>query len=224
MFGAEPGTVTKGSEMRQKSKIAILSCGYGGGVGALKRMGANHMGLSDSELQPLVNAWRKANPNIVKLWRDVDKAAKATIRKKSYADLGCLSFEYLGKMLCIKLPSGRRLYYIKPKIETNSKGYDEITYEGVGPQHKWSRINTYGAKLVENCIQAIARDILFDAMQRLHATGLDIVLHCHDEAVLEASPKVSLEAVCELMARTPPWAKGLPLRADGYESFFYKKG
>ena len=223
MFGAESGTVTKGSEMRQKSKIATLACGYGGGAVAMMKMGAKEFGLDEKELQSLVNAWRAANRKIVKLWRDVDKAAKKAIREKTYADLEHLNFEYRGKMLCIRLPSGRRLYYIKPKIETNEKGYEEITYEGMGPQHKWCRINTYGAKLVENIVQAIARDILFDAMQRLNSAELEIVMHVHDEVLIEASPGVSLEAVCELMSKTPLWAKGLPLRTDGYESQFYKK-
>jgi DNA polymerase len=224
MFNAPPGSVVKGSEMRQKSKIATLACGYAGGINALKAMGALEMGIKEDELQPIVDAWRKANPRIVRLWREVDKAAKHTIRTKSWYDTGMLNFDYRGGMLTIRLPSGRRLYYIKPRIEPNRFGGESITFEGIGTQHKWTRIDTFGAKLVENIIQGIARDVLCDAMQRLERAGLEIVLHCHDECLIEASPGVSVEAVCKLMTRPPNWANDLHLRAEGFEGYWYKKG
>jgi DNA polymerase len=185
-------------------------------------MGAVDMGIQEDELQGIVNAWRSANPRIVKLWRDVDKAAKHTIRNKSFFDLGRLNFDYRGGMLAIRLPSGRRLYYIKPRIETGKNGYEQITFEG--DAHVWTRQETYAAKIVENITQAIARDALFDAMRRLEAAGLEIVLHCHDEILAETSPGVSVESVCELMTRPPVWAKDLYLRAEGWEGHYYKKG
>ncbi|GHV28210.1 hypothetical protein FACS18948_6830 [Clostridia bacterium] len=202
----------------------VHNCGYGGGTNALIKMGALDMGLKPDELQGIVDKWRAANPHIVRLWKDVDKAAKHTIRTKSFYDLGLLNFDYRGGMLTIRLPSGRRLFFIRPRVEKNNYGYEQITYDGEGPQHKWCRLETYGARLVENCIQGIARDVLCDAMQRLERTGLSIVLHCHDEVVVEASPKVSVDAVSKLMTRSPDWAKDLKLRAEGFESLWYKKG
>ncbi|MDD3277205.1 MAG: DNA polymerase, partial [Kiritimatiellales bacterium] len=223
MFRVPIEEVTKGSPLRQKGKIAELALGYGGSVGALKAMGALEMGLSEMELRPLVNAWRLANPNIVRLWWDVDKAAMTAVRNRTTEQTHGIHFEYRGGMLFITLPSGRRLSYVKPKIGLNRFDSESVTYEGVGATKKWERIESYGPKFVENIVQAISRDILCHAMRRLNAAGLDIVMHVHDEVVIEASPGVSLEAVCRLMSETPPWAKGLLLRADGFDCEFYKK-
>lgn len=223
MFRVPIEEVTKGSPLRQKGKIAELALGYGGSVGALKAMGALEMGLSEDELRPLVNAWRLANPNIVRLWWDVDKAAMTAVRNRTAEQTHGIRFEYRGGMLFITLPSGRRLSYVKPKIGLNRFDSESVTYEGVGATKKWERIESYGPKFVENIVQAISRDILCHAMRRLNGAGLDIVMHVHDEVVIEASPSVSLEAVCRLMGETPLWAKGLLLRADGFECGFYKK-
>ena len=223
MFRVPIEEVTKGSPLRQKGKIAELALGYGGSVGALKAMGALEMGLSVEELRPLVNAWRLANPNIVRLWWDVDKAAMTAVRNRTAEQTHGIRFEYRGGILFITLPSGRRLSYVKPKIGLNRFDSESVTYEGVGATKKWERIESYGPKFVENIVQAISRDILCYAMRRLDDAGLNLVMHVHDEVVIEASPGVSLEAVCRLMGKTPPWAKGLLLRADGFECSFYKK-
>lgn len=223
MFHVPIEEITKGSPLRQKGKIAELALGYGGSVGALKAMGALDMGVAEEELQPLVNAWRTANPNIVRLWWDVDKAAIAAVRERTTADTHGIRFECKSGMLFITLPSGRQLAYVKPKISLNRFGSDSVTYEGVGGMKKWERIETYGPKLVENIVQAISRDILCHAMRRLAGAGFSIVMSVHDEVVIEASPGVSLEAVCRYMSETPPWAEGLLLRADGYVCPFYKK-
>lgn len=207
--------------LRQKGKIAELALGYGGSVGALKAMGALEMGLAEEELQPLVQAWRSANPNIVRFWWDVDRAVMNVIRDRSADETHGIRFEYRSGMLCICLPSGRMLYYVKPKIGENRFGGTNITYEGVGAAKKWERLESYGPKFVENIVQATARDILCYAMQTLR--DFDVTMHIHDELVIEADPAVSLEALCEQMGRTPPWAKGLLLRADGYITEFYKK-
>lgn len=209
------------AHLRQKGKIAELALGYGGSVGALKAMGAIEMGLTEEELKPLVDAWRDANPNIVKFWWDVDKAVKDAVRLKSRTETHGLVFTYKSGMLFITLPSGRNLAYVKPKIGTNQFGSDSVTYEGVGNTKKWERIESYGPKFVENIVQATARDILCFAMKTLRHCS--IVMHIHDEIVIEADKRMSLAAVCEQMGRTPPWAEGLLLRADGYETEFYKK-
>lgn len=207
--------------LRQKGKIAELALGYGGSVGALKAMGALDMGLSEDELPALVDAWRQANPRIVELWWAVDRAVMEAVKyKHTTTDYG-LTFSCKSGMLFITLPSGRKLAYVKPKIGTNKFGGSCITYEGVGGTKKWERLDSYGPKFVENIVQATARDILCYAMKTLRCCS--IVMHIHDELVIEADPKVSLDAICEQMGRTPPWAKGLLLRADGYTTPFYKK-
>ena len=207
--------------LRQKGKIAELALGYGGSVGALKAMGALDMGLTEDELQPLVTAWRNSNPNIVKFWWEIDRAAMNAVKYHMNGEVDNIHFCYQSGMLFITLPSGRRLSYIKPKLGTNQFGSECITYEGVGSTKKWERLETYGPKLVENIVQATARDILCYAMRTL--SHCFITMHIHDELVIEADPRMSLEAVCEQMGRTPPWAEGLKLRADGYETPFYKK-
>lgn len=207
--------------LRQKGKIAELALGYGGSVGALKAMGALEMGLTEEELPQLVDAWRQSNPNIVKFWWAVDRAVMEAVRyKHTTTDYG-LTFSYRSGMLFITLPSGRKLAYVKPKVGTNKFGGECITYEGIGSTKKWERLDSYGPKFVENIVQATARDILCYAMRTLRCCS--IVMHIHDELVIEADPHMSLDAVCEQMGRTPPWAKGLLLRADGYATPFYKK-
>mgnify|MGYP000913112941 FL=1 len=207
--------------LRQKGKIAELALGYGGSVGALKAMGALDMGLAEDELPLLVDAWRQSNPNIVKLWWDVDRAAIEAVRNKHANSTHGIVFSCRSGMLFVTLPSGRRLAYVKPRIGQNRFGGQCVTYEGVGGTKKWERLDSYGPKFVENIVQATARDILCYAMRTLRRCA--IVMHIHDEVVIEAEPGMSLEAVCEQMGRTPPWAKGLLLRADGYETDFYKK-
>ena len=207
--------------LRQKGKIAELALGYGGSVGALKAMGAIEMGLTEDELPPLVDAWRQSNPNIVKFWWDVDRAVMEAVRYKHTTSSYGLTFSCRSGMLFITLPSGRNLAYVKPKVGTNKFGGECITYEGVGATKKWERLDSYGPKFVENIVQATARDILCHAMKTLRCCS--IVMHIHDELVIEADPRMSLDAVCEQMGRTPSWAKGLLLRADGYATPFYKK-
>ena len=207
--------------LRQKGKIAELALGYGGSVGALKAMGALEMGLTEDELPLLVDAWRQANPNIVKFWWDVDRAAIEAVRNKHTNSTHGIVFSCQSGMLFITLPSGRRLSYVKPRIGENKYGGQCITYEGVGGTKKWDRLDSYGPKFVENIVQAASRDILSYAMQTLR--NCSIVMHIHDEIVIEADPSMSLQAICEQMGRTPPWAKGLLLRADGYETNFYCK-
>lgn len=227
MFGVPIQSVTKGSPLRQKAKQAELACGYGGSVGALKAMGALEMGLLEEELVPLVTAWRTANPNIVRLWWDVDRGVKKAVKDRTLTEI-CqpgsghgIRFGYQSGMLFITLPSGRRLVYVKPRIGTNQFGSDCVTYEGVGVGKKWERIDSYGPKFVENIIQGIARDLLAEAMGRLKNTR--IVAHVHDEMILECDENHSLEEVCEQMSKTPSWAEGLLLCADGYECNFYQK-
>ena len=207
--------------LRQKGKIAELALGYGGSVGALKAMGAIEMGLTEDELPSLVDAWRQANPKIVEFWWAVDRAVMEAVKYKHTTSLYGLTFSCRNGMLFITLPSGRRLAYVKPRVGINKFGGECITYEGVGATKKWERLDSYGPKFVENIVQATARDILCYAMQTLRCCS--IVMHIHDEVVIEADPRMSLEAVCEQMGRTPPWAKGLLLRADGYATVFYKK-
>jgi len=210
--------------LRQKGKIAELALGYGGSIGALKAMGALQMGVLEEELQPLVTAWRQSNPRIVKFWWDVDKAAMTAVRQKTTTETRGIRFTYLSGMLLITLPSGRNLVYVKPRIGVNRFGSDCVTYEGVGGTKKWERIESYGPKFVENIVQATARDILTEAMQRLSSSGFEIVMHVHDEAVLEVPiGKSSIDEICQIMAKRPTWAKGLLLGADGFECKFYKK-
>ena len=221
MFGVPVEKHGVNGHLRQKGKIAELALGYGGSVGALKAMGAIEMGLTEDELQPLVSAWRDANPNIVDFWWAVDSAVKTAVQNKTSTETHGIAFTYKSGMLFITLPSGRNLAYVKPKIGTNKFGTSSVTYEGVGGTKKWERLESYGPKFVENIVQATARDILCYAMKTLRNTSM--VMHIHDEIVIEADPRMSLEAVCEQMGRTPPWAEGLLLRADGYETKFYRK-
>ena len=209
------------SHLRQKGKIAELALGYGGSVGALKSMGALEMGLAEDELQGLVTAWRNSNPQITKFWWDIDRAVKECVKKRVPTETHGVRFSYQSGILFTTLPSGRRLAYVKPRIGENRFGGESVTYEGVGGTKKWERLESYGPKFVENIVQATARDILCYAMRTLRCCN--IVAHVHDEIIIEADPRMSLTAVCEQMGRTPPWAKGLLLRADGYECSFYKK-
>lgn len=206
--------------LRQKGKIAELALGYGGSVGALKSMGALDMGLEESELQPLVDAWRTSNQCITSFWWAIDSAVKQAVIYKTSTETHGFHIYYQGGMLFIDLPSGRRLCYVKPRMGVNQFGSDSITYEGINTG-KWTRIESYGPKFVENIVQAISRDILAYAMRTL--SYCQIVGHVHDELIIECSPEVSLEELCKQMGRTPPWINGLLLRADGFECNFYKK-
>ena len=205
--------------LRQKGKISELACGYGGSVGALKNMGAVEMGVPEDELQGLINDWRNANPHIVKLWTEVGNAAMKAIKEKTIVSLGKLVFMYERGILFI-----RRLSYIKPRIGTNRFGGDSITYMGVGASKKWERLETFGGKLVENIVQAIARDLLASAMMNVANAGYDIVFHVHDEIIAEApDSQGSVDEMCKLMSINPDWADGIPLSADGYECEYYRK-
>ncbi len=221
MFGVPVEKHGVNGHLRQKGKIAELALGYGGSVGALKAMGALDMGLTEEELQPLVDAWRSSNPMVTTLWWDVDKAVKQCVHEHVSVRTHNIVFTYKSGFLIIELPSKRCLYYVKPRVEENKYGGESVTYEGVGSTKKWERLESYGPKFVENITQAIARDILLYAMQTLKEYR--IVAHVHDEAIIETDKSVSVQSVCELMGRTPPWAEGLLLRADGYECEFYKK-
>ncbi len=210
--------------LRQKGKISELACGYGGSVGALKNMGAVEMGVPEDELQGLINDWRNANPHIVKLWTEVGNAAMKAIKEKTIVTLGKLVFMYERGILFIRLPSGRRLSYIKPRIGTNRFGGDSITYMGVGASKKWERLETFGGKLVENIVQAIARDLLASAMINVANAGYNIVFHVHDEIIAEVPDgQGSVDEMCMLMSINPDWADGIPLSADGYECEYYRK-
>lgn len=211
----------RNAHLRQKGKIAELALGYGGSIGALKAMGALEMGLQEDELQPLVASWRESNPKIVQFWWDVDRAAKEAIQLRTETVTHGIRFIYQSAMLFIELPSGRRLSYVKPRMGENRFGGESITYEGTGGTKKWERIESYGPKIVENITQAISRDILAYAMKTL--SHCFIVAHVHDELIIECPQAVSLEAICDQMGKTPPWIEGLALRADGYETMFYKK-
>ena len=221
MFGVPVEKHGVNGHLRQKGKIAELALGYGGSVGALKAMGAIEMGLQEEELKPLVDAWRTANPMIVKLWWEVDRAVTRAVSDKTATETHGIRFTCQSGMLFITLPSGRRLAYVRPRIGENQFGGSAITYMGTNAAKQWARLESYGPKFVENIVQAISRDILCHAMQALRDCA--IVAHVHDEVILEADPGMSLEAVCERMGRTPPWAQGLLLRADGYATPFYKK-
>lgn len=221
MFGVPVEKHGQNAHLRQKGKIAELALGYGGSVGALKSMGALDMGIAEEELQPLVDMWRKSNPNIVRFWWDVDRAVKNVVKNRIQEEVKGIRFYYKSGILFIRLPSGRQLSYVKPRMGENKFGGEAVTYEGVGATKKWERIESYGPKFVENIVQAISRDILCDAMQTL--SHCFICGHVHDELIIECSKDVSLDVICEQMGRTPSWAKGLIMRADGYETEFYRK-
>ena len=224
MFGIPMTEIGKGSPERAKGKVASLACQYGGSTGALVSMGALDMGLTEEELPPLVAAWRKANPHMVQFWWDVDAAAIKAVREKQKTKVGKIIFEYKSGILFITLPSGRKLSYVKPRMAVNKFGRDGLTYEGISENKKWSRIETYGPKLVENIVQGTARDLLAEAMLRVEEKGYPIVMHCHDEIIAEVPEGTgSVDEMCEVMAVQPEWAVGLPLRADGYECSFYQK-
>lgn len=221
MFGVPVVKHGENGHLRQKGKVAEFACGYGGSVGAMKAMGADALGLSDTELKQIVTDWREASPHITELWWAVDKAVKKAIKEKTTTETHGLKMSYEAGFLFIKLPSGRRLAYAKPRIGENQFGGESVTYMGINAQKKWDRLESYGPKFVENCTQGIARDLLMYSMKTL--SHCFIVAHVHDEMIIEASKDMSLEEVCQQMARTPKWAKGLILRADGYECGFYKK-
>lgn len=224
MFGVPVEKHGINGELRQKGKQAELACGYGGSVGAMKSMGAVRMGVKEEELQPLVDAWRQANPRIVQFWWEVERAAKTCVKQHVPTQAGRLRFEYQSGILFIQLPSGRRLAYAKPRMGENRFGGEAITYEGVGTGRKWERLETYGAKCVENIVQGTARDLLAFALLRLEKAGYPVVMHCHDEAICEVPiGQGSVEEVNRIMAVAPEWAEGLPLKADGFETEFYKK-
>lgn len=224
MFHVPIEEITKTSPLRQKGKISELALGYGGAVGALTSMGALKMGLTEEELPGLVSTWRSANPHITAFWWAVDDAAITAVRDKKTSRVGRVSFEYKSGILFVTLPSGRKLSYVKPRMMQNKFGREGLTYEGIGESKKWMRLETYGPKLVENIVQAASRDILAEAMLRLEKEGFDIVCHVHDEVVLEVPDgKSSVEEVNEIMAVNPVWTEGLPLKAAGFESPFYKK-
>ena len=224
MFHVPMEEITKGSPLRQKGKLAELGLGFGGAAGALISMGALDMGLTEDELPPLVAAWRKANPHITQFWWDVDAAAVKAVTEKQKTKVGKIIFEYKSGILFITLPSGRKLSYVKPRMAVNRFGRDGLTYEGISENKKWSRIETYGPKLVENIVQGTARDLLAEAMLRVEKKGYPIVMHCHDEIIAEVPEgSGSVDEMCEIMAVQPKWAAGLPLRADGYSCSFYQK-
>ena len=221
MFGVPVVKHGVKGELRQKGKIAELACGYGGSVGALKAMGALDMGIPEEELASLVQSWRSANPHIVDFWWQVDGAVKAAIKQRIPVWVNNIQFFCQSGLLFIELPSGRRLSYVKPRIGENKFGGESVTYEGIGATKKWERLESYGPKFVENIVQGTARDILCYAMQTLRCCS--IVGHVHDELIIECDKATSVDAICEQMGRTPPWAEGLILRADGYECEFYQK-
>ena len=224
MFGIPMAEIGKGSPERAKGKVASLACQYGGSTGALVSMGALDMGLTEDELPLLVAAWRKANPHMVQFWWDVDAAAIKAVTEKQRTKVGRIIFEYKSGILFITLPSGRKLSYVKPRMAVNRFGRDGLTYEGISENKKWSRIETYGPKLVENIVQGTARDLLAEAMLRVEKKGYPIVMHCHDEIIAEVPEGIgSVDEMCEIMAIQPKWAEGLPLRADGYSCSFYQK-
>ena len=224
MFGIPMAEIGKGSPERAKGKVASLSCQYGGSKNGLISMGSLDMGLTEEELPPLVAAWRKANPHMVQFWWDVDAAAIKAVTEKQKTKVGKIIFEYKSGILFITLPSGRKLSYVKPRMAVNRFGRDGLTYEGISENKKWSRIETYGPKLVENIVQGTARDLLAEAMLRVEKKGYPIVMHCHDEIIAEVPEgSGSVDEMCEIMAVQPEWAEGLPLRADGFECRFYKK-
>ncbi|HEL2555339.1 TPA: DNA polymerase [Streptococcus suis] len=221
MFGVPVEKHGQNSELRQKGKIAELACGYGGSVGALKAMGALDMGLTEEELQPLVNSWRQANPNIVLFWWDVDRAVMTAVKDLIPTSTHGIKFEVRSGILFISLPSGRKLSYIKPRIGDNQFGGESVTYEGTGTARRWERLESYGPKFVENIVQAISRDILAFALKQLKE--FNIVGHVHDEVIIECSMEQKLDEIASWMGIAPDWMSDINLRADGYECFFYQK-
>ena len=221
MFGVPVEKHGQNSHLRQRGKVAELALGYGGSIGALRAMGATDMGIPEEELQPLVNMWRSSNPNIVAYWWAVDRAVKDAITQRTRTQVGDIIFEMRNGMLFISLPSGRKLAYVKPRIGENRFGGESVTYMGIDATKHWSRIESYGPKFVENIVQAVSRDILAYAMRTL--SHCFICGHVHDELIIECSPDVSLDAICQQMGRTPSWIPGIELRADGYECNFYQK-
>ena len=221
MFGVPVVKHGENGQLRQKGKISELACGFGGSVGAMKAMGADSLGLSDTELKQIVTDWREASPHITELWWAVDRAVKKAVKEKTATKTHGLLFSYEAGFLLIRLPSGRRLAYAKPYIGKNKFGGESVTYMGINAQKKWDRLESYGPKFVENCVQGIARDLLMYSMQTL--SQYFIVGHIHDEMIIECPKDTKLDEICQQMARTPDWAKGLLLRADGYECSFYKK-
>lgn len=221
MFGVPVVKHGENGHLRQKGKISELACGFGGSVGAMKAMGADSLGLSDTELKQIVTDWREASPHITELWWAVDRAVKKAVKEKTATKTYGLLFSYEAGFLFIRLPSGRRLAYAKPYIGKNKFGGESVTYMGINAQKKWDRLESYGPKFVENCVQGIARDLLMYSMQTL--SQYFIVGHIHDEMIIECPKDTKLDEICQQMARTPDWAKGLLLRADGYECSFYKK-
>jgi len=227
MYKCDISEVTK--DMRQSGKLCVLSNGFGGGVGSLKAFGADKFdrspagGMSESDMQSLVNDWRSSNPNIVRFWYACENAAKMAISEKEPGQVGCLSFGFESRFLTIKLPSGRKLYYAKAKIGENHFGKPSVIYTGVNKAKKWTEIETYGGRLVENITQAVARDLLFHSIKTLTDNGINIVAHIHDECICEVPESVTADEVCALMSQTPPWADGLPLKAEGEELMFYRK-
>lgn len=223
MFGVPVEKHGANADLRQKGKIAVLACGYGGGAGALEAMGALKMGLAEDELQPIVEAWRTANPNVVQFWQDIQQAALRAIAGKGPQTVGKIALAYKHKILQIQLPSGRVLYYQNATRGTNRWGGDSIEYHGMSTGNRWTQLETYGGKLVENVTQAVARDLLAYALANLEAAGYPVVMHIHDEAVVEAEKTTTVDEICRLMAKAPAWAAGLPMEADGYETPYYKK-
>src|SRR5690625_965352 len=221
MFDVPIENIDKRGPLRQKGKVADLACGYGGSVGALKAMGALDMGLTEEELKPLVDSWRSANPNIVDFWWSVDRAAMKAVMERTSTSTHGIGITYQSVMLFINLPSGRKLSYVKPKMGLNQFGSPCVTYDGLGTAKKWERINSYGPKFVENIVQALSRDLLMFSMENLK--HLSIVMHIHDEIVIEAEKHMTVEEVCKIMSKSPPWAGSLKLRADGFDGNFYKK-
>ena len=221
MFGVPVVKHGENGHLRQKGKISELACGFGGSVGAMKAMGADSLGLSDTELKQIVTDWREASPHITELWWAVDRAVKKAVKEKTATKTHGLLFSYEAGFLFIRLPSGRRLAYAKPYIGKNKFGGESVIYMGINAQKKWDRLESYGPKFVENCVQGIARDLLMYSMQTL--SQYFIVGHIHDEMIIECPKDTKLDEICQQMARTPDWAKGLLLRADGYECSFYKK-
>ena len=221
MFGVPVEKHGINGHLRQKGKIAELALGYGGSVGALKSMGALEMGLSEEELQPLVDSWRASNPMITAFWWDVDNAVKTTIKQRTQTEVRGIQFFYKSGMLFIKLPSGRLLSYVKPRIGENRFGGESVTYEGVGSTKKWERIESYGPKFVENIVQAVSRDLLCYAMQNL--SDQQICGHVHDELIIECPENTTVENISSLMSKTPDWMPDILIRGDGYETKFYKK-
>lgn len=221
MFNVPIEKIDKKDPLRQKGKVADLACGYGGSTGALLAMGAMDKGLTEEELKPLVNSWRMANPKIVDFWWAVDRATLKAVRERTTTETHGIKFSYQSGMLFIKLPSGRNLSYVKPRIELNQFGSDCVSYEGVGGTKKWERIQSYGPKFVENIVQAISRDLLTYALENLR--HFPIVMHIHDEIVIEVEKHITVDEICKIMSNPPSWAKDLPLRAEGFESYFYKK-